>query len=140
MGKGSGLLAIVLASEWLAWREDAVGIVAGAVEELSDADPEAAEGAACLSLVRGAAREGDIVVAGWGIAGAGSEDAAEQALCGREVDERIVDDRIWGVSEAVGSCAMVAYAAGRLAAGKARALLLVSSSSAASVALLIERA
>ncbi len=52
IGEGSGLLALALAAEWLAWRDDASVIVAGGVDEPSGSIADEAEGAACLALKR----------------------------------------------------------------------------------------
>ena len=99
LGPGSGLLAVVLAAEWLALREDADRMVAGGLDEQSgspgEGDAAEAEGAACLLLER-AGDAGDpavIVAAGWGIAGPeDAEEAVRQALGGRAaVDGVLVD-------------------------------------------------
>ena len=68
IGEGSGLLAVVLAADWLASREDAELIVAGGVDEQTGKGADETEGAACLVLER-TGPGGDVVVAGWGIAG-----------------------------------------------------------------------
>lgn len=101
IGAGSGLLAVVLAAEWLALRDDADRMVAAGLDErassgeAADAGDEV-EGAACLVLERAGEAGHDtaaIVVAGWGITG--PEDAgqaARQALAGREgIDGVLVD-------------------------------------------------
>jgi 3-oxoacyl-[acyl-carrier-protein] synthase II len=165
IGDGSGLLAVVLAAEWLAFREDAGGIVAGGVDERSGAAPDEAEGAACLFLERSPAAGGAVVVAGWGIAGPGdAREAAERAMSGRAtVDGLFVDadasvaqalktwlaprhalgvvdaSRAWGASEATRSCVMASIAAGHVAAGHARSVLVVAARGASSVALVLER-
>jgi hypothetical protein len=89
IGEGSGLLAIVLAAEWLALRADADFLVAGAVDELN---PHGADTEASVCVLLGGDRNDErpaagmetneaIVVAGWGLAGAGEiRSAAEQAL------------------------------------------------------------
>jgi 3-oxoacyl-[acyl-carrier-protein] synthase II len=98
IGPGSGLLALVLAAEWLALRADADRMVAGGLDErTSSGDGDAgddAECAACLVLARGGTEEATAtVVAGWGLAG--PEDvgeAARQALAGREAVDCVLVD------------------------------------------------
>jgi hypothetical protein len=165
-GNSSGLLAVVLAAEWLAWRDDAAGLVAGGVGELSPLTSDEAEGAACLALRRSAAaRAGAVVAAGWAIAGPdGAEEAADHAMIGLSpVDGVIVDGearivkalhkwsaaqstlgvieatRLWGASEAVRSSVMAAVAAAIITAGRAKSALIVSARGASSVALVLER-
>jgi len=165
IGEGSGLLALALAAEWLAWREDASRIVAGGVNELSGQLADEAEGAACVALMRSPVAEpGTVVVAGWGIAGPDrAREAAERAMTGLgPVDGLVVDcegqvgaalnewtaprpklgvveaSRLWGASEATRSCAMAAVAAAHIAAGHARSILLVAARGASSVALVLE--
>ena len=100
IGPGSGLLALVLAVEWLALRSDADRMVAGGLDERTSPDGEdggdEAECAACLVLGRTAdVREEETVIlaAGWGLAGPeDAGEAARQALAGREaVDGVFVD-------------------------------------------------
>jgi 3-oxoacyl-[acyl-carrier-protein] synthase II len=165
-GESSGLLAVVLAAEWLAWRGDAVRIVAGGVDELSGLNADEAEGAACLALERSpVAPAGAVVAAGWGIAGAdGAREAVARAMSGRpRVDGVILDGeaplvggidrwlaprpalgviearRLWGAADATRSCVMAAVAAAHLAEGHADSLLLVAARGASSVALVLER-
>ncbi len=160
IGRGTGLFALALAAEWLAWREDAAAMLAGGVDDRLGA-PDEAEGAACFLLERGAASDGAIVVAGWGFAGpAALGDAAARAMHGRsKVDALFVDagaascedwlaegsrfgvlegDRVWGESEATRSCVLAAIAAGRLAAGELDSAMIVASG-ATSVAVVLER-
>jgi 3-oxoacyl-[acyl-carrier-protein] synthase II len=165
MGEGSGLLAIVLAAEWLAWREDGKRIVAGAVDELIGRVADEAEGAACLALERVSAPEPAAVVASsWAIAGPNrASEAASRAMEGRthvdgvaiDGDARdlekwiapsaskaigVIDARdLWGAAEATRSCVMTLVAAGHVAAGRARTMLVVASRGGSSVALVLER-
>ena len=109
IGAGSGLLALVLAAQWLAMRDDADGIVAGGLDERRD-DTDEAEGAACLLLDRARGEAGEIVIAGWGLAGPGrADEASRQALKGRtQVDGTLVDDETRGSAEASHSSALAA--------------------------------
>jgi 3-oxoacyl-[acyl-carrier-protein] synthase II len=160
---GSGLLAIVLAAEWLSSRDDATAILAGAVDEPCGRYDDETEGAACVALERaGEPRAGEIVVAGWGLAGRdGVRDAIERAMSGHTetsgvfVDGAISDARtwlapnaplgvvdastFWGTAHATRSCAMAASAIARLEAGHGDSALLVATRGASTVALLIER-
>jgi 3-oxoacyl-[acyl-carrier-protein] synthase II len=163
-GVGSGLLAVVLAAEWLSARSDADRVVAGAVDERRGTLDDEAEGAACVVLARGGA--GGVVATAWGLAGSDdARGAAEQAL-GRhdgDVDGVLFDGeprdaaawkrRItpgapigmidmaawWGAADASRSCVMVAVAFAELEARAARSLLLVAARGTSSVALLLER-
>jgi 3-oxoacyl-[acyl-carrier-protein] synthase II len=167
IGPGSGLLALVLAVEWLATRRDADRIVAGAVDERRESVGDDAEGAACIMLGRedAAGEPGAIVVAGWGLAGAGDASGAARAALGDggEVDGVLVDgepadlpgvtrwlspdasvglldaSRFWGTAEATRSCVMAALAIAHLEAGTARSLLLLSARGTSSVALWLRR-
>jgi 3-oxoacyl-[acyl-carrier-protein] synthase II len=78
VGEGSGLLSIALAARWLATRDDADLIVAGALDELDPALDGAAEGALCALLEAEPAAAGAshgaqglprVVIAGTGLAG-----------------------------------------------------------------------
>lgn len=164
IGEGSGLLALVLAAEWLAWRDDAHGIVAGSVDEMSDRIADEAEGAACVALTRAAiADAGSVVAASWAIAGPDDvNEAAERAMKGRApVDAVMVDadafanalerwlapsarlgvirgSRLWGASEATRSMVMAAIATAHVAAGHAKSILIVARG-ASSVALVLEK-
>lgn len=165
IGEGSGLLAIVLAAEWLAWRDDASTLVAGAVDELPGVRSDEAEGAACLALKRTAmAERGAIVVTGWGIAGPGAaREAVERAMTNRKpADALIVDcedavtstltswmapgstlgvipaSRLWGAGEASRSAVMAAVAAAHIAARHARSVLLVAGRGGSSVAMVLD--
>ncbi len=163
IGEGSGLLAVVLAADWLAWRDDASAIVAGAVDELTGSVPDEAEGAACLALSRSLSRdEGAIVAMGWGIAGSDHVDeAAARAMAGHTVVDGVMcdgdgsalekwlapraalglvdGDHLWGNAEATRSAVMTAVAVAQLSSGNARAILVASTRGASSVALLLER-
>jgi 3-oxoacyl-[acyl-carrier-protein] synthase II len=99
--EGSGLLAVVLAAEWLASRDDAASIIAGAVDEPCGRFAEETEGAACLALARApisSASPGAVVVAGWGIAGRdGATSAIERAMGERApVDGVMIDGDVDG--------------------------------------------
>jgi 3-oxoacyl-[acyl-carrier-protein] synthase II len=165
IGEGSGLLALVLAAEWLARRSDVRCIVAGGVDERRGTPPDEAEGAACLALERSDSNGRGVVVAGWGIAGPDDAGAAtRQALGSRTgVDGVVVDGEVrgiaaltpwiaraaglglvdgslfWGTATASRSCVMAAFAAAHLRAGSAASVLVVSGRGASSVALLLER-
>jgi len=140
IGAGSGLLALVLAAQWLAMRDDADGMVAGGLDE-RQGDTDEAEGAACLLLDRARGEAGEIVIAGWGLAGPGcADEASRQALGGRaHVDGTLVDDETRGSAEASPSSALAARAVAQLKSGAARSLLVVAARGASSVALLLER-
>lgn len=101
IGPGSGLLALVLAAEWLALRSDADRMVAGGLDERTsdgeEDDSDEAECAACLVLERAgeATQEAEtsIVAAGWGLAGPGyAGEAVRQALGGHEAVDGILVD------------------------------------------------
>ncbi len=165
IGEGSGLLAIALAADWLAARQDASAIVAGAVSEPYGALPDEAEGAVCVALGRSfAPPRASLVVAAWAIAGPKDARACVErtTLAGKVggviVDgaRALVDDarqwvtldgeigvvagsELWGESEAVRSAAMVAFAASLLSAGRARSILIVSERGASSIALVLTR-
>jgi 3-oxoacyl-[acyl-carrier-protein] synthase II len=166
MGDGSGLLALLLAVEWLALRDDADCIVAGGVDEHDGSASEQAEGAACLALRRGQAPAGATVAAGWGIAGSTDCASAVRRAMGErsDVDAILVDgggaaiadaigrwvrrdasvdvvdvERIWGSAQASRSCVMAALGSAYLAAGEARSVLLVSAGGGSAVALRLER-
>jgi 3-oxoacyl-[acyl-carrier-protein] synthase II len=72
-GRGGGLVAVALAAEHLATRDEADVLLAGAVEELGPPDDEAVtgEGAAVIALAAAPAciRTDDVVLAGWAIGG-----------------------------------------------------------------------
>ena len=161
IGRGSGLLAIALAAEWLAFRDDAGSIVAGAVNELSERAGDEVEGAACLVLARAPeVAEGAVAVAAWAIEGPrAAREAAERAMSGRApVDALLADadgdlraflapnasagavdaSRAWGASEATRSAVMAAVAAAQVASGRARSALVVAARGASSVALVFE--
>ncbi|MGH7436735.1 MAG: beta-ketoacyl synthase N-terminal-like domain-containing protein, partial [Polyangiaceae bacterium] len=146
IGEGSGLLAVVLAADWLSSREDADEIAAGGVDERTDRDPDETEGAACLVLDRGGGKGEAIVAAGWAIAGRGeTAEAARRAMgerssvdcvlaegapgaiaplndlvvCGSRLG--VVDaSRLWARSDATRSCVMAALAVAYLDEGHAR--------------------
>jgi 3-oxoacyl-[acyl-carrier-protein] synthase II len=165
IGEGSGLLALVLAVEWLTQRDDADGIVAGGVDEWRGGSRDEAEGASCLLLGRAEAQGSAIVAAGWGIAGRGDvREATRQALGGRaDVDGVLADgeprdlvaltqriapnarlgfvdvSRFWATSEATRSCTMAALAVAHLLGGCAGWVLVIATRGASSVALLLER-
>jgi len=166
IGDGSGLLALALAAEWLAWRDDATTIVAGGVDEASGRSADEAEGAACLALTRAIeAKSGATLVSGWAIAGPDrAQEAAERAMAGRtSVDAVFVDvetpalasmrrwlsplsglgvisgSAIWGAAEATRSCVMAALAVAQIAKGDADAALVVSNGGTSSVAVVFER-
>jgi 3-oxoacyl-[acyl-carrier-protein] synthase II len=165
IGEGSGLLAVVLAAEWLTWREDADCIVAGAVDERGSLSPDETEGAACLVLERSGVEPEAVVVAGWGIAGPRDAGVAvRRAMAGRPPVECMIIDaeagvfdaakewlapgsrlgaidasRAWGRSEATRSCVMTALAVAHLRAAEAPSVLLVAARGTSSVALLLER-
>jgi 3-oxoacyl-[acyl-carrier-protein] synthase II len=165
VGHGSGLLALVLAAEWLACRDDADCIVAGGVDEPPGCAPDEAEGAACLVLERAPTPDGDVVATGWGIGGPGvAEDAVRHAMGARtSVDGIVVDAEgpvgatlekwvavgstfgvadascLWATSEAARSSVLAALAVAHLRAEDARSLLLVGARGTSSVALLLER-
>jgi 3-oxoacyl-[acyl-carrier-protein] synthase II len=132
IGAGSGLLAVVLAAEWLATRGDADRFVAGAVEERRPSHPDDAEGAACLVLERDTG-DAAILVAGWGLAGPEDVDEASRRALGAHgrADGVVVDDGP--------TCVAAARAFADLRAGTARSLLVVSPRGASSVALLLVR-
>ncbi len=136
IGEGSGLLAVALAAEWLAWRDDATRILAGAVDE--------AAGAVCVALKRVAAADvGAVIVAGWGIAGPRrADEAIARAMLGRSPTDSVIidgDNDLWSASEATQSCVMAAVGAKQLTEGRARSVLLVAARGASSVALVLER-
>jgi 3-oxoacyl-[acyl-carrier-protein] synthase II len=164
IGEGSGLLAMVLAADWLASRQDADHIVAGGVDERTGMDPDETEGAACLVLERASSPDEGVLLVGWGIAGPGHAEAARGAMAGRRsadgllvdgdasavasLDDWLAPDshlgivdaaRFWGTSEAARSCVMAALAVAYLAEGQARSVLLVAARGSSSVALLLER-
>jgi 3-oxoacyl-[acyl-carrier-protein] synthase II len=134
IGPGSGLLAVVLAAEWLATRDDADRIVAGAVEERRASHPDDAEGAACLVLERQAGDAGGAVfVAGWGLAGPEDIDEASRRALGEHgrADGVVVDDGP--------TCLAAAGAVADLRAGTARSLLVLAPRGISTVALLLVR-
>jgi len=71
IGEGSGLLAIVLATQWLEHRNDTDCFIAGSVDECHDAAENATEAAVCVLLDR--VNSADVgqapVIGGWGISG-----------------------------------------------------------------------
>jgi 3-oxoacyl-[acyl-carrier-protein] synthase II len=155
-GEGSGLLAIALAAEWLAFRDDATTLLAGAVDELADA-PGETEGAACLALSR---ERSAVIVSGWAIEGpGGGASAAARAVGERRVDALVVDGDVapfktflardavlgvidartlWGVAEAARSCALAAIAVAYVAARRTPSVLVVAPRGASTVAVLFE--
>jgi 3-oxoacyl-[acyl-carrier-protein] synthase II len=140
-GDGSGLLAAILAADWLAHRDDADCIVAGGVDERRPGRDEG-EGAACVLLERVPAPDGDAVIAaGWGIAGRDGLDAArERAMGGRAHVDVVIDVSDSGPpSEALRSAVALVKAVERLRAGTARSILVVASRGTSSLALLLER-
>ncbi len=165
IGEGSGLLAVVLAADWLASREDAEHIVAGGVDERTGPDPDETEGAACLVLERGPTNDQAVFVGGWGIAGPGhGAEAVRSAMVGRGSADCILVDgeagavaslndwlapgsrlgtldaaRLWGTSEASRSCVMAALGVAYLNEGQAQSVLLVAARGSSSVALLLDR-
>lgn len=166
IGDGSGLLALALAAEWLAWRDDAEAILAGAVDEPSGTMVDEAEGAGCIALSRSADPERSaIVVTDWAIEGPqAAHVAAERVMAGRapvdglfvDVEPPLVDglsrwlapdrkvgvveaSRLWGTADATRSCVMAAVAAGHLAERNADSILLVGARGASSIAILLER-
>ncbi len=155
IGEGSGLLALVLAADWLSLRDDASAMVAGSVDEPAGLVADEAEGAACLLLKRAVpASSSVIVVSGWAIEGRNRFGAAAQralAVASRtRVDTVAIDgpapvgrdldaSRLWGDAEATRSAAMVAAVASRLAAGTIESALLVATGSASTVAAVLER-
>ncbi len=166
-GDGSGLLAVLLATEWLTFRDDATTLVAGGVDEPSaTVREEQTEGAACLALKRSlVVPDGAIVVAGWAMGGRGdTSEVVERAMIGLEpVDGLIIDGpsvashakwlaepsalgvvdggSLWGVAEGTRSCVMAAVAAAHIAAGHARSVLVVAAThGSCSVALVLKRA
>jgi 3-oxoacyl-[acyl-carrier-protein] synthase II len=146
VGEGSGLLAMVLAAEWLAWRDDADRIVAGAVDERpSLADRDESQGARCLVLERAApapGRDSSVVAAGWGIAGRGdATEAVRQALGGRSVAEgvAVLDEPFTPeAAEASGCCLNVARAIAELRGGRLRSCVVTSTRGASAIALFLE--
>jgi len=92
IGPGSGLLAVVYAAAWLARRDDARALLAGAVDEApaTTASRECAfEGAVSVVLERVPAREPlsagadeSVWVSGWAIAGPGDASGAARAALG----------------------------------------------------------
>ena len=166
IGEGSGLLAVALAAEWLAWRDDAEAILAAGVDEPRGAQRDEAEGAACLALSRVPGSErGAVVVAAWSIAGPScAEHAIDEVMRGRSyVEAAIVDgspsavaaagrrvaplsslgviegQHLWGAAEASHSVVVAAVGAAHVARRDAGSMLLVAASGAASVAVLLER-
>ena len=111
IGEGSGLLSIALAARWLAERDDADCLVAGALDErdLAFGDPQATEGAVCALLeasVEGSAPgapSGGVEIAGVGIAGAGAlATAALRALGGQpELDGVFTDGEVEAVQRSL---------------------------------------
>jgi hypothetical protein len=168
IGPGSGLLAVALAADWLALRDDADGFVAGGVDERRPGPTEGAEGAACLVLARTSAAEADadaVVVAGWGIAGPEAAVEAARAALGDHtgVDGMVVDGEprdlasltrwirrdaalglvdvsaFWATADGSRSCVAAALAVAHLRAGATRSVLVVTSRGTSSVALLLVR-
>jgi 3-oxoacyl-[acyl-carrier-protein] synthase II len=143
IGEGSGLLAVVLAADWLSHRDDADGLVAGGVDERPKDLPNDDEGAACVYLSRGRARTGAAVVAGWGVAGPGDpEGAVEAAGRGRSLARTfVVDDRtaLRCNAEASRSVAAAALAVACLRSGDVPSALVIAARGNASVALYLER-
>ena len=82
VGTGSGLVAIILAAEMLASRQDARCLLAGGVDEAEADDSsgeDVTEGAALALLARAPeapTAEGQVTLAGWGLAGPGRLRAA----------------------------------------------------------------
>jgi 3-oxoacyl-[acyl-carrier-protein] synthase II len=143
IGEGSGLLAVVLAADWLSHRDDADGLVAGGVDERPKDRPNDDEGAVCVHLSRGRARSAAAVVAGWGLAGPGdAEGAVEAARRGRSFARTfVVDDRttLRCNAEASRSAAAAALAVACLRSGEAPSALVIAARGNASVALYLER-
>lgn len=166
VGEGSGLLAIVLAAEWLSSRSDTDCIVAGSVDELNP-DGADTEGAVCALLAR---RDADAIssdkencgirVAGWGIAGPGDLSTAVSAALGAFVPDMVVSDSdavrtlflesptsrlidvssSWGNAEATRSAVAFALADALLREGQGDSALVVSARSrSAASALLLRR-
>jgi 3-oxoacyl-[acyl-carrier-protein] synthase II len=133
IGAGSGLFGIAYAADWLARRQDARALVAGAVDE-APARPEAAagsapafEGATAVVLERAAADlvEGDILIAGWALGGPddlagtaraalGSDGALDGVFCDGSPDA--VAPLLAGRSPALGICDVAPIAAGETCA------------------------
>ena len=134
VGPGSGLLAIALAADWLATRDDADRLVVGAVEERRPSHPEDADGAACLVLDRDLHEPGSgVYVAGWGIAGPEDPDEASRRALGElpRADSVLVDDGQ--------TCVAAARAVAELQAGTARTVLVLSPRGTSTVAVLFAR-
>jgi len=141
-GPGSGLVAVALAAELLATRDDVALMIAGGVDERSAADDvepsdeSRADGAACLLL---GAEDGDpnaepssgsgpsVCLAGWGLAAAGQlpEALARAAPNGVPHGARVfrADDPTTGAAGAVLALAAAVLA---LRDGSARAALVTS--------------
>lgn len=96
VGEGSGLLAVVLATQWLERRNDTDCIVAGGVDECHDVIEDSTEAAACVLLDRlpaGKNTEKTTIVGGWGISGANQlTNAVRQALGARTTLDLWVSD------------------------------------------------
>jgi 3-oxoacyl-[acyl-carrier-protein] synthase II len=169
IGEGSGLLAVVLAAEWLACREDATAMIAGGVDERAGEHANETEGAACLALQRSYDdRAGAVVVSGWAIGGPGEVDETIARTLGvrRRVGAIFIDGQpdgvagspsltrwldpgegvgvvygsfVWGTADASRACVLAALAAAHVADGRAGSGLVVSTHGSSCVALLLER-
>jgi 3-oxoacyl-[acyl-carrier-protein] synthase II len=160
-GWGSGLLAIVGAAERLAVGQDAEVLVAGAFDERSLTEPQAAEGAACLVLGRTerarANGRAPVRAAGWAVGPAGDFSAtAARALARAGLPAASVDCvhgdaaalRAWGKGQgakypaapAAQSAFAAAAAYDELGQGSAwTALVGAANGASASVALVLMR-
>ena len=163
IGEGTGLMAIVLATQWLEHRDDTDCFIAGSVDECHNAVENATEAAVCVFLER--VKAADVgqgpLVAGWGISGPNQLSLAiRQALGGETSIDLLVGDsdgarecfselhvsppefvdvsRFWGCAEGSRSALGVAMGLAWIREGAANSVLVTSSGHGSScVALLL---
>jgi 3-oxoacyl-[acyl-carrier-protein] synthase II len=167
-GQSSGLLAVLLAAEWLSNRDDADFLVTSALDERPPAaararlETNAAETDGAITAVLAhepaSAHGGRLVVAGWGLAGPGdAASATRDALAGGARPECVWGDgeeargndphaeffdvgQVWTGSEACGSAVAFLLAAHALRTGRARTALAVAARGrSATCAVLLQR-
>lgn len=150
-GEGSGLVALIMAAEILSTRGAVDLMLAGACDEN---DPEGLgvraaeeEGAACVVLAADrdvrAHRDGEILVAGWGLAGSGQiDDAITRATLG---DSTLLSARVFDAEKEQGGSATRGVVAAARALDALRrgethcALVTAKASRSVSAALLLTR-